>query len=354
MKVISGGKKEGLHLKKALITGITGQDGSYLAELLLAKGYEVHGVIRRASTFNTQRIDHLYLDPHNPEARMFLHYGDLSDGSRLSSLLAQIQPDEIYNLAAQSHVRVSFDEPEYTGEITGLGTTRLLEAMRQSAPSAKFYQASSSEMFGAAPPPQSESTPFYPRSPYGVAKVYSYWITKNYREAYGLHLTNGILFNHESPRRGETFVTRKITRAVARISRGEQSELFLGNLDARRDWGYAPDYVVAMWKMLQQDTGEDYILATGTELSVRDFVELAFRHVNLDWEKFVRFDEKYLRPTEVDSLVGDATKAQKALGWKPAVSPQELAGIMVDFDLAALDGIKIDTPAGSVWANAIK
>jgi GDPmannose 4,6-dehydratase len=354
MKVISGGKKEGLHLKKALITGITGQDGSYLAELLLAKGYEVHGVIRRASTFNTQRIDHLYLDPHNPEARMFLHYGDLSDGSRLSSLLAQIQPDEIYNLAAQSHVRVSFDEPEYTGEITGLGTTRLLEAMRQSAPQAKFYQASSSEMFGAAAPPQSESTPFYPRSPYGVAKVYSYWITKNYREAYGLHLTNGILFNHESPRRGETFVTRKITRAVARISRGEQSELFLGNLDARRDWGYAPDYVVAMWKMLQQDTSDDYILATGTDLSVKDFVELAFRHVNLEWEKFVRFDEKYLRPTEVDSLVGDATKAQKALGWKPAVSPQELAGIMVDFDLAALDGIKIDTPAGSVWANAIK
>ena len=354
MKVISGGKKEGLHLKKALITGITGQDGSYLAELLLAKGYEVHGVIRRASTFNTQRIDHLYLDPHNPEARMFLHYGDLSDGSRLSSLLAQIQPDEIYNLAAQSHVRVSFDEPEYTGEITGLGTTRLLEAMRQSSPGAKFYQASSSEMFGAAAPPQSESTPFYPRSPYGVAKVYSYWITRNYREAYSLHLTNGILFNHESPRRGETFVTRKITRAVARISRGEQSELFLGNLDARRDWGYAPDYVVAMWKMLQQDTGDDYILATGTDLSVRDFVELAFRHVNLDWEKFVRFDEKYLRPTEVDSLVGDATKAQKALGWKPAVSPQELAGIMVDFDLAALDGIKIDTPAGAVWANAIK
>ena len=354
MKVISGGKKEGLHLKKALITGITGQDGSYLAELLLAKGYEVHGVIRRASTFNTQRIDHLYLDPHNPEAKMFLHFGDLSDGSRLSSLLAQIQPDEIYNLAAQSHVRVSFDEPEYTGEITGLGTTRLLEAMRQSAPGAKFYQASSSEMFGAAAPPQSESTPFYPRSPYGVAKVYSYWITKNYREAYGLHLTNGILFNHESPRRGETFVTRKITRAVARISRGEQSELFLGNLDARRDWGYAPDYVVAMWKMLQQDTGDDYILATGTDLSVRDFVELAFKHVNLEWEKFVRFDEKYLRPTEVDSLVGDATKAQKALGWKPAVSPQELAGIMVDFDLAALDGIKIDTPAGSVWANAIK
>lgn len=354
MKVISVRKRAGLLLKKALITGITGQDGSYLAELLLAKGYEVHGVIRRASSFNTQRIDHLYLDPHNPQARMFLHYGDLTDGSRLSTLLAQIQPDEIYNLAAQSHVRVSFDEPEYTGETTGLGTVRLLEAMRQSAPHAKFYQASSSEMFGAAPPPQDETTPFYPRSPYGVAKVYSYWTTKNYREAYGLHLTNGILFNHESPRRGETFVTKKITRAVARIVRGEQEELFLGNLDARRDWGYAPDYVVAMWQMLQRDEGDDYVLATGTDLSVKDFVELAFRHVNLDWEKYVRFDEKYLRPTEVDSLVGDATKARKALDWEPAISPQQLASIMVDFDMASLDGAKVDAPAGSVWANAIK
>ena len=354
MKVISGVKKAGFILKKALITGITGQDGSYLAELLLIKGYEVHGVIRRASTFNTERIDHLYLDPHNPEARMFLHYGDLSDGSRLSTLLAQIQPDEIYNLAAQSHVRVSFDEPEYTGDTTGLGTTRLLEAMRQSSPTARFYQASSSEMFGAATPPQSEETAFYPRSPYGVAKVYSYWMTKNYREAYGLHLTNGILFNHESPRRGETFVTRKITRAVARIVRGEQKELFLGNLDARRDWGYAPDYVVAMWKMLQQPTSDDYVLATGTDLSVKDFVELSFKHVNLDWEKFVRFDEKYLRPTEVDSLVGNATKAQKALDWKAGVSPQELASIMVDYDLSVLNGAKIDVPAGSVWANVIK
>jgi GDPmannose 4,6-dehydratase len=354
MKVISGVKKAGLLLKKALITGITGQDGSYLAELLLAKGYEVHGVIRRASTFNTERIDHLYLDPHHPEARMFLHYGDLSDGSRMSTLLAHIQPDEIYNLAAQSHVRVSFDEPEYTGDTTGLGTTRLLEAMRQSSPAARFYQASSSEMFGAATPPQNEDTAFYPRSPYGVAKVYSYWMTKNYREAYGLHLTNGILFNHESPRRGETFVTRKITRAVARIVRGEQKELFLGNLDARRDWGYAPDYVVAMWKMLQLPVGDDYVLATGTDLSVKDFVELSFRHVNLEWEKYVRFDEKYLRPTEVDSLVGNAAKAQKALDWKPGVSPQELASIMVDYDLALLDGGKIDSPAGSVWANAIK
>jgi len=249
---------------------------------------------------------------------------------------------------------VSFDEPEYTGDITGLGTTRLLEAMRQSAPTARFYQASSSEMFGAAEPPQNEDTAFYPRSPYGVAKVYSYWMTKNYREAYGLHLTNGILFNHESPRRGETFVTRKITRAIARIVRGEQKELFLGNLDARRDWGYAPDYVVAMWKMLQQKQGDDYVLATGTDLSVKDFVKLSFDHVNLDWEKFVRFDEKYLRPTEVDSLVGDATKAQKALDWKPGVSPQELPSIMVDYDLAVLDGAKIDAPAGAVWANAIK
>jgi GDPmannose 4,6-dehydratase len=347
-------KKAGLLLKKALITGITGQDGSYLAELLLAKGYEVHGVIRRASTFNTQRIDHLYVDPHKPEARMFLHYGDLSDGSRLSTLLAQIQPDEIYNLAAQSHVRISFDEPEHTGEITALGTIRLLEAMRQSAPGARFYQASSSEMFGAAPSPQNESTPFHPRSPYGVAKVYSYWVTRNYREAYGLHLTNGILFNHESPRRGETFVTRKITRAVARISRGEQKELFLGNLDARRDWGYAPEYVVAMWKMLQQDQGDDFVLATGTDLSVQDFVELAFKHVNLDWEKFVRFDQRYLRPSEVDSLVGDATKAKSVLDWTPSITPHELAYIMVDWDLAQLAGAQIDIPTGSVWAQAIK
>lgn len=354
MKVILALTKAGLLLKKALITGITGQDGSYLAELLLAKGYEVHGLIRRASTFNTERVDHLYLDPHNPEARMFLHYGDLADGSRLSNLLAQIQPNEIYNLAAQSHVRVSFDEPEYTGDITGIGTTRLLEAMRQSAPAARFYQASSSEMFGAAVPPQNEDTSFHPRSPYGVAKVYSYWMTRNYREAYGLHLTNGILFNHESPRRGKTFVTRKITQAVARIVRGEQKELFLGNLDARRDWGYAPDYVVAMWQMLQQPESDDYVLATGTDLSVRDFVEVSFKHVNLDWEKFVRFDERYLRPTEVESLVGDAAKAQRKLNWKPGVSPQELAAIMVDYDLAILDAAQIDKPKGSLWAAAIK
>jgi GDPmannose 4,6-dehydratase len=339
--------------KTAFITGITGQDGSYLAELLISKGYEVHGLIRRASTFNTQRIDHLYLDPHNPKAKLFLHYGDLSDGSRLAALLAEIKPDEIYNLAAQSHVRVSFDEPEYTGDITGLGTIRLLEAIRQSVPDAKFYQASSSEMFGAANPPQNEETEFYPRSPYGVAKVYSFWITKNYREAYGMFASNGILFNHESPRRGETFVTRKITRAVARIAKGLQKELYLGNLDARRDWGYAPEYVVGMWQMLQADKPDDFVLGTGTDLSVKDFVRLSFEHVDLDWEKFVKFDEKYLRPTEVDSLVGDSTKAEKILGWKASVGPEQLAAIMVDHDIAMLDGYISDRPAGSVWTKAI-
>jgi GDPmannose 4,6-dehydratase len=339
-------------IKKAFVTGITGQDGSYLAELLLAKGYEVHGLIRRASTFNTQRIDHLYLDPHNPKAKLFLHYGDLSDGSRLVTLLADIRPDEIYNLAAQSHVRVSFDEPEYTGDTTGLGTIRLLEAMRQSVPEARFYQASSSEMFGAASPPQNEQTEFYPRSPYGVAKVYSYWITKNYREAYGLFATNGILFNHESPRRGETFVTRKITRAVARISKGIQSELFLGNLDSRRDWGYAPEYVVAMWKMLQMDTPKDFVIGSGTDISVRDFVSLSFEHVGLDWEKYVRFDERYVRPTEVDTLVADATVAEKSLNWKATIHPNQLAGIMVDHDLATLDGYVSDQPVGEVWSEA--
>ncbi len=343
-----------MQAKKAVITGITGQDGSYLAELLLSIGYEVHGLIRRASTFNTQRIDHIYVDPHLPSAKLFLHYGDLTDGSRLVTLLNQIKPDEIYNLAAQSHVRVSFDEPEYTGDTTGLGTIRLLEAVRQSVPEARFYQASSSEMFGAANPPQNEKTEFYPRSPYGAAKVYSYWITKNYREAYGMYAVNGILFNHESPRRGETFVTRKITRAVARISQGLQSELYLGNLDARRDWGYAPDYVVAMWKMLQQDAAEDFVIATGTDLSVRDFVELSFKHVGLDWEKYVKFDERYLRPTEVDSLVGDASKAEKQLDWKAAVGPEQLAGIMVDHDIAALNGHIADKPQGAVWAEAVK
>jgi GDPmannose 4,6-dehydratase len=339
--------------KKALISGITGQDGSYLAELLLAKGYEVHGLIRRASTFNTQRIDHLYVDPHDPNAKLFLHYADLTDGSRLSSLLSKVKPDEIYNLAAQSHVRVSFDEPEYTGDTTGLGTIRLLEAIRQSVPESKFYQASSSEMFGATHPPQSEGTEFYPRSPYGVAKLYSHWITKNYREAYGLFAVSGILFNHESPRRGETFVTRKITRAVARIAAGQQKELFLGNLDARRDWGYAPEYVVAMWKMLQADSPADFVIGTGTDFSVKQFVELAFEHVGLKWEDYVRFDEKYLRPTEVDSLIADPSLAKKNLGWQASVSPSELAGIMVDQDVKSLNGHIVDKPVGKVWSEAV-
>jgi GDPmannose 4,6-dehydratase len=340
-------------LKTALITGITGQDGSYLAELLLAKGYSVHGIIRRASTFNTERIDHLYRDPHDPENRLHLHYGDLTDGSRLVTLINQIQPEEVYNLAAQSHVRVSFDEPEYTGDTTGLGTIRLLEAIRQTGAPIRYYQASSSEMFGAAHPPQNENTEFYPRSPYGVAKVYSYWITKNYREAYGMHASNGILFNHESPRRGETFVTRKITRAVARIAMGQQKELFLGNLDARRDWGYAPDYVVAMWQMLQQPAGDDFVVATNTDLSVKDFVQMSFKHVNLNWEDYVRFDERYLRPTEVDSLVGDATKANNAFGWKYSVGPEQLAQIMVDHDIATIEGHAADVPAGETWAKAV-
>jgi GDPmannose 4,6-dehydratase len=295
----------------------------------------------------------LYLDPHNPNAKLFLHFGDLTDGSRLSTLLATIKPQEIYNLAAQSHVRVSFDEPEYTGDTTGLGTIRLLEAIRQSSPEAKFYQASSSEMFGAANPPQNEFTEFYPRSPYGVAKVYSYWITRNYREAYGLFASNGILFNHESPRRGETFVTRKITRAVARIAKGVQKELFLGNLDARRDWGYAPEYVIGMWQMLQTDKADDYVLSTGTDLSVKDFVRLSFEHVDLDWEKFVKFDEKYLRPTEVDTLIGDSSKAEKDLGWKPSVGPEKLAAIMVDHDIALLEGYVSDKPVGAVWSQAV-
>jgi GDPmannose 4,6-dehydratase len=338
-------------MKKAFITGITGQDGSYLAELLLSKGYEVHGLIRRASTFNTQRIDHLYVDPHLDSARLFLHYGDLTDGSRLVTLLDQIKPDEIYNLAAQSHVRVSFDEPEFTGDTTGLGTIRLLEAIRRVSPASRFYQASSSEMFGATPPPQNELTEFYPRSPYGVAKVYSYWITKNYRESYGLFAVNGILFNHESPRRGETFVTRKITRAVARISKGLQKELFLGNLDARRDWGYAPEYVIAMWRMLQQDKPEDFVVATGSDHSVARFLEDSFNHVGLDWQNYVRFDERYLRPTEVDALVGDASKAHRLLSWKPTVGPTELARIMVEHDLSAIEGHVADAPRGSLWEH---
>ncbi|HQY34456.1 MAG TPA: GDP-mannose 4,6-dehydratase [Actinotalea sp.] len=322
--------------KRALITGITGQDGSYLAELLLSKGYEVHGLIRRSSTFNTDRIDHIYQDPHVVDQRLVLHFGDLADGSRLVTLLNEIQPHEVYNLAAQSHVRVSFDEPEYTGDVTGLGTIRLLEAIRAAKVECRFYQASSSEMFGASPPPQNEDTLFYPRSPYGVAKVYSYWITRNYREAYGIFASNGILFNHESPRRGNTFVTRKITRAVARIAAGQQDELYMGNLDAVRDWGYAPEYVEAMWRMLQHDTPQDFVVATGTAYSVRDFLRLSFEHVGLDWEKYVKFDERYLRPTEVDALIGDSSKAADLLGWVPQVHTPRLAAIMVDADVEAL------------------
>jgi len=321
--------------KRAFITGITGQDGSYLAELLLAKGYEVHGLIRRASTFNTSRIDHLYDDPHEPKARLFLHYGDLSDGGRLVSLLAGLKPDEVYNLAAQSHVRVSFDEPEHTGDITGMGSIRLLEAVRLAGIDTRFYQASSSEMFGATPPPQNEGTPFYPRSPYGAAKVYSYWVTKNYREAYDMFAVNGILFNHESPRRGETFVTRKITRAVAAITAGQQDHVYLGNLDSVRDWGYAPEYVEGMWRMLQADEPDDFVLATGGSFTVRDFVETAFSHAGLDWHDHVRFDERYLRPTEVDALIGDASKAHDRLGWKATVDTVQLARIMVDADIEA-------------------
>jgi GDPmannose 4,6-dehydratase len=323
--------------KRALITGITGQDGSYLAELLLDKGYEVHGVIRRASTFNTHRLDHLYVDAHEPDVRLFLHYGDLTDGTRLVTLLTKVQPDEVYHLAAQTHVRVSFDEPEYTGLTTGLGTTRLLEAIRATGLATRFYQASSSEMFGAAPPPQDERTPFHPRSPYGVAKVYGYWMARNYREAYGLFACNGILFNHESPRRGETFVTHKITRAVAAIAAGQQEFLYLGNLDAVRDWGYAPEYVEAMWQMLQQDEPDDFVIATGAPYSVKDFVQFAFEHAGLDWERYVRFDDRYLRPAEADALVGDASKAAAQLGWKAKVLAPELARIMVDADRAALE-----------------
>jgi len=323
-------------MKKALVTGITGQDGSYLAELLLEKGYEVHGLIRRSSTFNTSRIDHLYQDPHSEGARLFLHYGDLSDGSRMVTLVDKIQPDEVYNLAAQSHVRVSFDEPEYTGDTTGLGSTRLLEAIRMTEVPARFYQASSSEMFGATPPPQNEETPFYPRSPYGVAKVYSYWITKNYREAYGMYACNGILFNHESERRGETFVTRKIAIAAARIAAGKQEFVYMGNLDSVRDWGYAPEYVDGMWRMLQQDTPDDYVLATNTAYTVKDFLQFSFEAVGLDWEKYVRFDERYLRPTEVDALIGDYSKAKNQLGWEPKILTPELAKRMTlaEFELA--------------------
>jgi GDPmannose 4,6-dehydratase len=322
--------------KTAVITGVTGQDGSYLAELLLGKGYRVHGLVRRSSSFNTERIDHIYQDPQTPERDLVLHYADLSDGISLSSLLNTIRPDEIYNLGAQSHVRVSFDSPLYTGDVTGMGSLRLLEAVRASGIDTRVYQASSSEMFGATPPPQNERTPFHPRSPYGCAKVFAYWNTVNYRESYGMYATNGILFNHESPRRGETFVTRKITRAVARIQAGLQDRLYLGNLEAVRDWGYAPEYVEAMWRMLQQDQPDDYVVATGTAASVREFCEHAFDAAGLDWAEYVRYDPKYDRPAEVDSLIGDASKAEALLGWKPEVDFHELTRIMVEADIAQL------------------
>jgi GDPmannose 4,6-dehydratase len=324
-------------MKTAFITGITGQDGSFLAEFLLAKGYVVHGLIRRASTFNTGRIDRIYVDSHNREARLFLHYGDLTDGGGLRRLMDQIRPDEIYNLAAQSHVRVSFDEPEFTTDVVALGTLRVLEALRNAVEALgkpiRFYQAGSSEMFGAAPPPQNEHTPFYPRSPYAVSKVAAHWYAVNYREAYGLFIANGILFNHESERRGETFVTRKITRALTRIHMGRQNKLYLGNLDARRDWGYAGDYVRAMWQMLQQKQPDDYVVATGESRSVGEFLDCASALLGLDWKKVVEFDPRYLRPTEVDFLQGDASKARETLGWRPEVSFEELVRRMVEYDL---------------------
>ena len=323
--------------QKALITGITGQDGSYLAELLLAKGYEVHGIIRRASTFNTGRLDSIYDDPHSGRARLFLHYGDLSDASALSRLIGKIQPDEIYNLAAQSHVRVSFDSPEYTTDIGATGTVRLLEAIRETGIRPRFYQASSSEMYGQVQEvPQTERTPFYPRSPYGCAKVYAYWITVNYRESYGMHASNGILFNHESPRRGETFVTRKITRAVAHILAGLQDKLYLGNLDAKRDWGYAREFVEAMWLMLQQDQPDDYVIATNETHSIREFLDAAFGHVGLDWKRHVEIDPRYYRPAEVDLLIGDYGKAKRKLGWEPKTKFVDLVRLMVDADIKLL------------------
>jgi GDPmannose 4,6-dehydratase len=327
-------------MKKALITGITGQDGSYLAELLLSKNYEVHGLIRRSSTFNTERIDHIYADPHDPKAKLFLHYGDITDSGQLTNLIYNIQPDEIYHLAAQSHVRVSFDMPEFTGDVTGIGPPRLLEAIRRSGIKTKFYQASSSEMFGDSPPPQNEQTPFKPRSPYGAAKVYAYWMVRNYREGYGMFAVNGILFNHESPRRGETFVTKKITRAVARIKCGLQNKLFLGNLEAKRDWGYAGDYVEAMWLMLQQNKPDDYVIATGETHSVKEFLEEAFKYAGLDWKKYVEIDSRYFRPLEVEFLQGDASKARKKLKWEAKVKFKDLVRIMVDADIKNLEEMK--------------
>lgn len=371
-------------MRKALITGITGQDGSYLAELLLSKGYEVHGIIRRASSFNTHRIDHIYVDPHEKGAKLFLHYGDLSDRGVLTDIIWNIKPDEIYHLGAQSHVKVSFDIPEYTGDITGLGTIRILEAIRRSGVNAKFYQASSSEMFGAAPPPQNENTPFYPRSPYAASKVYAYWITVNYREAYNIFACNGILFNHESPRRGETFVTRKITRAIANILSGKQKRLYLGNLYAKRDWGYAPEYVEMMWLMLQQDKPDDYVVGTGESHTIKEFLTKAFEYAGVElefkgsgteekayvkslapkWENrlkigdiIVEIDPKYFRPTEVDFLQADITKAKKKLGWQPRTTFEELVMIMVDYDMLQNGlqppgkGIEISKNRGYNWTN---
>src|SRR5215212_8032845 len=341
-------------MKKALITGISGQDGSYLTELLLRKGYEVHGLIRRSSVFNTDRIDHLYRDPHDPETRMFLHYGDFTDGTGLRRVLQWLEPDEVYNLGAQSHVKVSFELPEYTGNVDALGALRLLESVRDvretSGKEIKFYQAGTSEMFGASPAPQSETTPFYPRSPYGVAKAYAHWVTVNYREAYGLFACNGVLFNHESERRGETFVTRKITRAATRIKLGLQEKLYLGNLDAKRDWGHAEDYVEAMWLMLQREEPDDFVIATGESYSVREFVEKAFDYLDLDWERHVEIDPHYFRPTEVEVLQGDITKAREKLGWEPQVRMAELAWRMVEFDLELARQERTLTEAGHVFA----
>jgi len=330
-------------MKRALITGITGQDGSYLAELLLSNGYEVHGIIRRSSSFNTSRIDHLYQDPHEKGYKLRLHYGDLSDSSSISKILHEIEPDEVYNVGAQSHVRVSFDTPEYTAEVTGIGALRILETIRGSKINTKYYQASSSEMFGSSLPPQNEQTPFHPRSPYGVAKVFAYYTTLNYREAYGMHASNGILFNHESPRRGETFVTRKITRAIAKIKAGKEKYVFLGNLDAKRDWGYAPEYVSAMWMMLQQKKPDDYVIATGETHSVKEFLMEAFTYVGLNWKDHVKIDKHYFRPAEVDLLLGDASKAKEKLNWKPNIKFEELTHLMVDADLQR-EGLKPINP----------
>lgn len=334
-------------MTKALITGITGQDGSYLAELLLHKGYEVHGLIRITSSFNTERIDHIYQDPHDPSAKLFLHYGNLSNGEQLTNMVYNVQPDEIYHMGAQSHVKVSFDMPAYTGNVTGLGTTRILEAIRRSEIKTRFYQASSSEMFGNAPPPQSEETVFEPRSPYAIAKVYAYWMTVNYREAYDMFAANGILFNHESPRRGPTFLTRKVTRAVARIKAGLQQKVYLGNLDSRRDYGYTPEYVEVMWQILQQDQPDDFVIGTGVAPTIREFVEEAFAYADMDWQEYVEIDPRYFRPTEVDYLHADPSKARRQLGWEPKITYKKLVPIMVDADLEAVglepigEGLKI-------------